>query len=104
MRIVGRILRWVGVALGVLACVVCAAFGVLQTQPGKAWLARQIAQAISDPDFTVAIDRVTGMVPFDMHVDRIDIGDRDGTYLTLHESASRSRRELSSPALCISAR
>jgi translocation and assembly module TamB len=85
MHAIGRILRWIGIALGVLVLVVCAAFGFLQTQPGKAWLARQIAQAISDPDFTVAIDRISGMVPFDMHVDRIDIGDRDGIYLTLQD-------------------
>ena len=38
------------------------------------------------PDFTVAIDGLGGIVPFGMTVERIDIGDRDGTYLTLHDA------------------
>src|SRR5206468_3418925 len=49
----------------------------------KAWVEREIAQAVSDPDFTVAVDGLRGIVPFRMTVERIDIGDRDGAYLTL---------------------
>ena len=81
-----KVLRWLGGALGVLIVVLAAVFGMLQTQVGKAWLAREIAQAVSDPDFTVAIDGLGGFVPFDMTVERIDIGDRDGTYLTLRDA------------------
>src|SRR5689334_16231345 len=81
-----KVLRWLGGALGVLVFVLAAAFGVLQTRVGKAWLENEIAQAISDPDFTVAIDGLKGFVPFHMTVERIDIGDRDGAYLTLREA------------------
>ena len=84
MRAAGEILRWFGIALGALALLLVAAFGLSQTQLGKAWLAREIAQTVSDPDFTVSIDRLGGTVPFQMTAERIAIGDRDGVYLTLH--------------------
>ncbi len=86
MHIAGRFLRGLGFVLGVLALSFVAVFGVLQTQPGKVWLGREIGQALGDPDFTVAIDGLKGFVPFHMTVDRIDIGDRDGTYLTLRDA------------------
>src|SRR5271169_3697216 len=83
MRLAARALRWIGGALGLLIAVLLAAFGLLQTQAGKTWLARTIAQTISDPEFTVAIEGLSGFIPFRPKVDRIEIGDRDGTYLTL---------------------
>src|SRR4051812_43200480 len=82
-----KLIRWLGAALGVLIVVLAAGFGVLQTRVGKAWVEREIAQAVSDPDFTVAINGLGGIVPFGMTVERIDIGDRDGTYLTLRDAS-----------------
>jgi len=82
----GKFLRWVGIGLGVLALCLVAVFALLQTRIAKDWLAREVAGAISDPDFTVAIDVVDGIVPFRMTVQRIDIGDRDGIYLTLRDT------------------
>jgi translocation and assembly module TamB len=81
-----KFLRWLGIALGLLALCCIAVFGLLQTRVGKDWLSREIAAAISDPDFTVAIDALGGIVPFRMTVQRIDIGDRDGVYLTLRDA------------------
>ncbi len=81
-----KLLSWLGAALGVLIVVLAAAFGMLQTRIGKDWAAKEIAQAVSDPDFTVEIDRLDGFVPFHMSVERIAIGDRDGTYLTLRNA------------------
>ncbi len=81
-----KLLRWLGAAIGVLIAVLAAGFGMLQTRVGKTWAEREIAQAISDPDFTVAIDDLGGIVPFSITVERIDIGDRDGTYLTLRDA------------------
>src|SRR5207245_3020734 len=52
---------------------------------GKSWLERTIAQSVSSPDLTVAMEGLGGFVPFGLRVDRIEIGDRDGTYLTVHE-------------------
>ena len=80
-----RALRWFGAALGLLIAILLAVFGLLQTQAGRTWLARTVAQAISDPDFTVAIEGLSGIVPFRLKVERIEIGDRDGVYLTLRD-------------------
>ena len=86
MHTVGKFLRGLGLLLGVLALSLVAVFAVLQTQLGKAWLAREIGQTLGDPDFTIALDGLKGFVPFNMTVERIDIGDRDGTYLTLRDA------------------
>jgi translocation and assembly module TamB len=85
MRVVARILRWLGMTLGMVILVLAAAVGLLQTQTGKTWLARTIERTISDPDFTVAVAGLHGTVPFNIKVRRIDIGDRDGTYLTARD-------------------
>src|SRR3984893_9603386 len=85
MRAVARLFRWLGLVLGVLIVVLLAAFGLLQTQPGKSWLERTIVQSVSSPDFAVTIKGLDGLVPFRLKVERIDIADRDGTYLTVHD-------------------
>jgi translocation and assembly module TamB len=82
-----RALRWFGAAIGLLVALLLAGFGLLQTEIGRAWFARTVEHAISDPDFTVAIAGLNGIVPFRLNIDRIEIGDRDGTYLTLHNLA-----------------
>ena len=87
MHTVGKFLRGLGLVFGVLALSSVAVFAVLQTQLGKAWLAREIEQTLGGPDFTIAMDGLKGFVPFNMTVERIDIGDRDGTYLTLHDAS-----------------
>ena len=56
MRIMAIALRWLGSALGLLIVVLLAAFGLLQTQAGKTWLARTIARTASSPDFSVTIE------------------------------------------------
>ena len=84
MQYAGRVLRWLGITLAAVLFVLVAVFGLLQTQIGKGWLEREIARAASSPDFAVSIGGLGGSVPFRMTVRRIDIGDRDGTYLTLH--------------------
>jgi translocation and assembly module TamB len=85
MRVVARIIGWLGIALGLVILILAAAIGLLQTRTGKTWLAKTIERTISDPDFTVAVAGLHGTVPFNIKVSRIDIGDRDGTYLTAHD-------------------
>jgi translocation and assembly module TamB len=87
MRAVARVFRWFSIALGLLIVVLLAAFGLVQTQPGKSWLAKTIAQSVSSPDFAVTVQGLDGFVPFRLEVDRIDIADRDGTYLSVHDFA-----------------
>jgi translocation and assembly module TamB len=77
-------LRWFGIALAVPICLILIGFGLLQTRPGKYWLAGAIARAVSSPGFTVSIDGLHGLVPFRVRVERIAIADRHGVYLTLH--------------------
>ncbi|MBV8335997.1 MAG: hypothetical protein JO358_11300, partial [Alphaproteobacteria bacterium] len=86
MKIAARILRWIGVALGLLIFAILGGFGLLQTRAGQAWLTRTIERTISSPDFTVAVAGLHGTVPFNVKVDRIEIGDRDGIYLTVHDT------------------
>jgi len=85
MKTAARILRWLAAALGLLIAALLGGFGLLQTQAGQAWLAGTIERTMSTPDFTVAVAGLRGMVPFNLKVDRIDIGDRDGTYLTARD-------------------
>ena len=87
MHSAAKLLRGLGLVLGVLALSLVAVFAVLQTQLGKAWLAREIGQTLGDPDFTIAMDGLRGFVPFNMTVERIEVGDRDGTYLTLRDAS-----------------
>ena len=56
MHIAAKLLRGLGLVLGVLALSFVVVLAVLQTQLGKAWLAREIGQTLGDPDFTIAID------------------------------------------------
>jgi translocation and assembly module TamB len=85
MSVVGRTLRWLGVALGLAIIFLIGGAALLQTEEGKTWLARTIERTISAPDFTVAVTGLHGTIPFNIKVDQIDIGDRDGTYLTAHD-------------------
>ena len=85
MRRAGRVFLRLGAALGLLIAGLIAAFGLLQTHAGQAWLARTVAQTVSSPDFNVTIEGLGGVVPFHVAVDRIEIGDPDGTYITLHD-------------------
>jgi translocation and assembly module TamB len=86
MQYAGKVFRWLGIALAAVLLLLVTVFGLLQTQLGKGWLEREIARAASSPDFTVAVSGLRGFVPFRMTIDRIEIGDRDGTYLTLHDA------------------
>jgi translocation and assembly module TamB len=85
MRATARTLRWFGATLGLLIAALGAAFGLLQTQAGKTWLAGTISRAVSSPDASFTLTGVGGIVPFHLKVDRIEIGDRDGTYLNLRD-------------------
>jgi translocation and assembly module TamB len=87
MGIVGKLLRWLAAAFAFLVVALLAAFGLLQTQFSKTWLERETGQLLSAPDSTVAISGLGGLVPFRMTITQIDLGDRDGTYLTLRDAA-----------------
>ena len=85
MRTIARVFCWLGAALGLLLAILLGAFGVLQTRVGQASLAETVAQTVSSPDFAVSVEGLHGIVPFHFTIDRIDIADRDGTYITLRD-------------------
>ncbi len=83
MRAAGQLLYRLAGSLGLLAALVLALFGLLQTEIGHAWLARVTAQAASGPGFSVAIRGLGGVVPFRMTAGRIDLADAGGRWLSL---------------------
>src|SRR5262249_9646066 len=87
MHAIFRILRWLGAVFGLVIALILAAFGLLQTGAGQVWLARTIPKLLSSPDFTISVEGLRGFVPFHLEVDRVEIADRDGTYLTLRDFA-----------------
>jgi hypothetical protein len=48
-------------------------------------VAGNVTQTGSSADFAVSVEGLHGIVPFHFTIDRIDIADRDGTYITLHD-------------------
>src|SRR5260370_29250332 len=85
MRVIGRLLRWLGGGLGLLLALLLAIFGWLQTGIGQAWLGDAVARAVSSPDFSVSIHGLGGLVPFRMSAERVEIADRAGAYLNLRD-------------------
>ncbi len=82
-----RLIAIVGGGIAVMLGVLALLLGGLQTGPGKAWLADAIGAALSDASGTVTVSRITGFVPFDLHVGEIVIADRDGPRLRVENAA-----------------
>ncbi|HEX3953057.1 MAG TPA: translocation/assembly module TamB domain-containing protein [Stellaceae bacterium] len=80
-----RLFRWIAVAFLFLLIIAAGAFGVLQTPIGLAWASRTAAGLASAPGFTVAVHGLKGIVPFDMRIERIEISDAKGAWLTLDD-------------------
>jgi translocation and assembly module TamB len=85
MRALARVLRWIGAALGTSVLLALAAFGLVQTSAGAAWLTRTIAAAGSTPVQRLSIDGLRGIVPFRFSIERIALADRVGPYVTLRD-------------------
>jgi translocation and assembly module TamB len=63
-----------------------AAFGALQTGAGKAWLAATLNRAFAGPSSAVRIGAITGFVPFDFAVSRIELADGGGSWLIIDKA------------------
>jgi translocation and assembly module TamB len=74
-------------ALAGIAGLVVASFGVLQTEVARDRLAAMVSNMLSAPGSTVRIGKIEGTVPIDMRVARIDLGDKNGTWLTVDQAA-----------------
>src|SRR5262249_13627287 len=78
-----RVLRWAGIAVTLLIVLAVGAFGLLQTSPGRDWVADMAMRAASGPGFAVKIEGLEGSIPFSMHVSRVSVADGRGVWLTL---------------------
>jgi len=72
MNRAGKIALW---TLGSLAGVAAAGFAFLQTGPGRGWVAATLTKSLSTPASTIAVGKIDGLVPFDISVDRVALGD-----------------------------
>ena len=61
-----KALRWTTVAVATAVALCFVVFGLLQTRPGKDFLAAQISRLASNARFTWEINGLGGTVPFDM--------------------------------------
>jgi translocation and assembly module TamB len=78
-------LRWTVVAVATAVTLCLVVFGLLQTRPGKDFLAAQISRLASNARFTWEINGLGGTVPFDMTAQRLTVTDNEGTWLTLRD-------------------
>ncbi len=84
MRRAGKIALW---TVGGLAGVIAAGFGFLQTGAGKGWVASTLTRSLSTSTSSITVGTIDGLVPFDIRVDRITLGDTGGTWLTIDRAA-----------------
>src|SRR6185312_7198258 len=80
MRRAGKIALW---TVGGLAGVIAVGFAFLQTGAGKGWVAATLSNSLSTPGSTITVGTIQGLVPFDISVDRIALGDAGGPWLTI---------------------
>ncbi|HZT51087.1 MAG TPA: hypothetical protein VFA22_04100, partial [Stellaceae bacterium] len=84
-----RALWIIGGAVAALLLVLALGFGLLQTRPGKAWLAARVGALLSDAQERVTIGGIAGIVPFDFRVRAVAIADDAGPRLTADEARIR---------------
>ena len=81
-----RMLRWGGFTVLALLVLLVAAYGLLQTSPGLGWAARTLANLASTPGFSVSIKGLGGVIPFDIHAERIEVSDAKGVWLGIDDA------------------
>ncbi|HKW55070.1 MAG TPA: hypothetical protein VJO12_15360, partial [Stellaceae bacterium] len=86
MSALRRALKIAGATVAGLLLVLALAFGLLQTGPGKAWLAQRLAAALSGPGGQATVTGIRGLVPFDMRISRIELADAQGPRLTIDDA------------------
>src|SRR6185312_16657295 len=86
MTLLRKSLKVAGGTLAALVLVLVAGFGLLQTGPGKAWLAQRLAAALSGPGGQATVSGIAGLVPFDMRIARIELADAQGPRLTIEDA------------------
>lgn len=72
-----------------VAALVVLVFGGLQTAPGQRALASILSSAASTPERRVELGGITGFFPTDLRLERIEIADRNGPWLTVADAHLR---------------
>lgn len=84
-----RALRIFGIAIGGLVAALGLLFAGLQTGAGKRLLARTISDLASSPTDRIVVTGLGGFIPTDMTVGRVEMADKDGTWLTVDDVGLR---------------
>lgn len=72
--------------VAVLLGLVAIAYGALQTETGKGWLAATVEGALSGPDATARIEGLDGHLPFKLRVGYVALADTGGTWLEIENA------------------
>jgi translocation and assembly module TamB len=81
-----RALKIAGGGVAALLLALALACGLLQTGPGKAWLAQRAGFWLSRPAEQVSITGIHGLVPFDMRIAKIELADAQGPRVTVADA------------------
>ncbi len=85
--LVRKALHWTAIGVATVVALFFITIGLLQTTPGKDFLASRLSRLASNSRFTWAFDGLGGAVPFNMTFRRISVTDDEGTWLTLRDVA-----------------
>ncbi len=85
MRVV-RLLTW---TLGGLSAVLVVAFASLQTSPVQRALASIVSDLASTPESILSIQGLSGFIPTDLKIERVELADRQGPWLTIDDAQVR---------------
>ena len=80
MRALNLLLRSVAILLLVLCVALVAAFGFVQTAPGRSLLAQVAGRLISSDGLEVRIEGLTGFIPSDLNVAVLTLSDPGGPF------------------------
>jgi translocation and assembly module TamB len=86
-RVVRKLLRLAGRLALLVPIVLALALALAQTPPAKAWLADVLGRALSDAEERVTLTHLTGFVPFDIAIDKIEIADAQGPRIVVDRAA-----------------
>jgi translocation and assembly module TamB len=85
--VIRRTLLTLGTATFAVVAAALGAFGFIQTDPGRAWLAATLSRVLSSPEAIVTLDGIEGTIPFDMRVRQIRLADSGGAWLIVSDAA-----------------
>lgn len=84
-----RIVRILGWTAGGVVVTLTTAFAALQLPPVQAAVASLVSDLASSPDSKLSLQGLSGFVPTDLKVARIELADRQGTWLTVEDAELR---------------